>query len=186
MSNRRLNTTGKRILFLRNDNDWSLEVLASKMEPYYGKLISTGYLSSVEKGQKQPGASVIRALSKAFNVSSDYLLLLSDTEHPLTRESSFLFPESDEAGEIVDKMSLEYRAEALAAIKALRKKELSDVEQKRRIAEAMALAQTRGGAELVAKIERALGVRAPATNDGGLIEIEDGESSNNVDQATQI
>ena len=63
----------QKITQLRNDNNWSQEELAEKLN------VSRQSVSKWESGQAKPDLDKIIALSDIFDVSTDYLLK-DDTE----------------------------------------------------------------------------------------------------------
>ena len=66
----------KRLSLLREEKGWSLETLAGKLEI---SRVTCGYY---EKGLRRPDTENLIKICKTFDVSSDYILGLSDTKKP--------------------------------------------------------------------------------------------------------
>jgi len=64
---------GDKLKALRNEKGWTQQQLAEKVE-----LVSAS-ISAYEQGAKSPSVEVLIKLCSLFNVSSDYLLGLSDS-----------------------------------------------------------------------------------------------------------
>ena len=74
----KLEITGERLRELRNENDWTQQDLANKLD------VSKSSYGYYEKGDRNLNASILLKLSKIFGVSIDYLLGISD--YPETSE----------------------------------------------------------------------------------------------------
>jgi bacteriophage CI repressor helix-turn-helix domain len=64
----------KRIRDLREDNDLKQKELADYLN------ISQQYYSNIEKGERTISAEIVKQLSLFYNVSSDYLLEITDNK----------------------------------------------------------------------------------------------------------
>lgn len=73
-----LNTTGKRVRYLREARGWTQADLAYRLRAL-GAAGSTTRVSRIENGGGEPTAEGARALALALGTSTDYLLLLSDS-----------------------------------------------------------------------------------------------------------
>ena len=75
-----LDTTGRRITGLREREDMTIEELAAKIG------VNATTLGRIEKGQTQKiGSDVLVAIAREFNVSTDFLLGLTNimpSRHP--------------------------------------------------------------------------------------------------------
>lgn len=63
---------GKRISELRKAEGWTQDVLAKKMG------VARASLANIEGGRQEVGSAGLVILARVFNVSTDYLLGLSD------------------------------------------------------------------------------------------------------------
>lgn len=72
-----LNTTGKRIRVLRDDQHLSQASLAVELGNL-GIDVGQTYISKLEKAGVMPNGHVIAGLAQALNTTSDYLLMLTD------------------------------------------------------------------------------------------------------------
>jgi len=78
-----LNTMGKRVRVLRDENGWSQTGMASMLESY-GVDVTPSHLSLVEKGKRNVSVDLLVALAKLLETTADYLLMLSDEPHPVS------------------------------------------------------------------------------------------------------
>lgn len=74
-------TTGQRIVRLRNDKGWTLDELAAYLAKT-GVEVSDTSLSRIEHDEQTAGSDKIAGLARVFGVSADYLLLLTNDPSP--------------------------------------------------------------------------------------------------------
>lgn len=75
---------GERLLALRKDADLTQDDLADILK------INKHSISSYERNKSEPPDALKIAIARYFNVSVDYLLGLTDTPAPLTRQNQLL------------------------------------------------------------------------------------------------
>lgn len=63
-----------RIKELRKERKWSQKELGEKVD------VSESFISKVESGKKQPSREVTAKIAEVFNITTDFLLGLSDEE----------------------------------------------------------------------------------------------------------
>lgn len=81
MSARILNTTGKRIAFHRDELGFSQEGLAAELRRR-GIDIKRSQVSRIENQDHPPSGEILSALAHILGLTTDYLLVLSDTPLP--------------------------------------------------------------------------------------------------------
>lgn len=75
---------GEKIKYLRNEKGWTQEYVAKKLN------ISTPALSRYEAGTYEPkDLSIVSEFAKLYDVTTDYLLGISDERKPLPADSDF-------------------------------------------------------------------------------------------------
>ncbi|KAF1681247.1 MULTISPECIES: helix-turn-helix domain-containing protein [Bacillus] len=75
-----MNIFGERLKSLRDKNKQSINELVVDLNKKYETNISKSMISRYENGQSDPKMEVVRILADYFNVSSDYLVGISDME----------------------------------------------------------------------------------------------------------
>ncbi|MEC2423237.1 helix-turn-helix domain-containing protein [Bacillus velezensis] len=75
-----MNIFGERLKSLRDKKKQSINELVVDLNKKYETNISKSMISRYENGQSDPKMEVVRILADYFNVSSDYLVGISDIE----------------------------------------------------------------------------------------------------------
>ena len=75
-------TFGLRLRSLRQERNLRQVELAAQMEERYGVVISSSYLSELERSEKRPSPEVIAAIARVLDTSTDFLLALTDDPTP--------------------------------------------------------------------------------------------------------
>ena len=114
-----LNTTGKRIKFLRQiRGNIAQKELAQLLLPH-GISVKPSFLSQIESDSKAPPLAMLRALAQTLATTTDYLLCLSDNPE-LPREfddtPGYLAPEADHVAQIVDALRDKESREAVVRV----------------------------------------------------------------------
>ncbi|MCL1832382.1 MAG: helix-turn-helix domain-containing protein [Oscillospiraceae bacterium] len=78
----------ERLKKLRNDNKLSQIEMAKQLH------ISNSTISSYERGDIAPSIEALKSIAKHFDVSTDYLLCLSDLPYPLSSTTELRLPEN--------------------------------------------------------------------------------------------
>ncbi|WP_367387412.1 helix-turn-helix transcriptional regulator [Bacillus vallismortis] len=84
-----MNVFGERLKSLRDKNKQSINELVIELNKKYETNISKSMISRYENGQSDPKMEVVRILADYFNVSSDYLVGISEMEvKPLKKQGN--------------------------------------------------------------------------------------------------
>lgn len=81
-----LNTTGKRVRALREQQGWTQIALAEQLVAL-GAPVGSTQISKIESGAAAPSFAVLGALARALNTSTDFLMLLSDNPDAPQRDT---------------------------------------------------------------------------------------------------
>lgn len=73
-----LSELSHRLYNLRKEKGWSLEDISKQCKQKYGVEINKGTWSKYENGLMDPSFTKIKMLAEIFNVSTDYLIGLTD------------------------------------------------------------------------------------------------------------
>ena len=105
-----LNSVGKRIRALRNEREWSQTELAKMLEGY-GEAVTPSYISQIEGIGKIPSTSVLVALARCLETTTDFILMLTDDpQRPSDAENiNYISPEADEMAQVMDSMPADMR-----------------------------------------------------------------------------
>lgn len=77
---KRMNVFGERLKSLRDKNKQSINELVLELNKKYETSISKSMISRYENGQSDPKMEIVRILADYFDVSSDYLVGISDMQ----------------------------------------------------------------------------------------------------------
>lgn len=108
-----LDTFGKRIRALRQDQNMSQIELRDRMEKECGVNIGATYISELERKGITPSLEVAAAMARVLGVTLDYLGMLIDDATSYKREEdavSYISAEADQVAQLVDSMSADQRA----------------------------------------------------------------------------
>ncbi|MGE6619259.1 helix-turn-helix domain-containing protein [Bacillus mycoides] len=76
-----MNYFSERLRILRQERNWSMRELGEKISAISGSTFTIASISNWETKGAEPPYNVLRLLATLFNVSSDYLIGISDTPH---------------------------------------------------------------------------------------------------------
>lgn len=102
-----LDTFGKRIRALRQDQEMSQIELRDRMEQECGVSIGATYISELERKGITPSLEIAAAMARVLDVSLDYLGLLIDDAAASYRRAptpGYISQEADELAQLVDAM----------------------------------------------------------------------------------
>ena len=75
-------TTSDRLKRLREDRGWTRQEVYDMLRDQYQDKVPTSTLEKWESGKAEPRASSLANLARVYNVTLDYLFLLSDEPDP--------------------------------------------------------------------------------------------------------
>lgn len=111
---------GERITALRKPAGYKTQrALATKLG------VSDAFLSDIVRGVKNPSLEMLCELAKLLNTTTDYLLLLTDSQDTLSApplengDPVYFSPEADEIARIVDALQPETRQYVLYMVRAM-------------------------------------------------------------------
>jgi transcriptional regulator with XRE-family HTH domain len=111
-----LDTFGKRVRALRHN--MTQDELRAAMEEH-GATVSQSHWSYLERGDKLPLADIVVAAAKVLGTTTDYLLLMTDNPDLPRDDAGGISEEAEAVANLVDAMTPEQRATAVAIVRAL-------------------------------------------------------------------
>jgi transcriptional regulator with XRE-family HTH domain len=158
MTNKYLDTFGKRVRILRQERGWRQQDLVDALQDV-GAAIGRTYVSEWERTEKTPTGDIVAALARVLDTTTDYLLLLTDdAERPgaVQDEVDAISEEAEEVAQVVDSMTPERRQDVLAIVRALHQEDSVESTALKRYDIIMERIRRRDGAQGVERAEELL------------------------------
>lgn len=153
MDQRFYNTTGKRLVLLRDDLGLDQGVVAQRTG------IRQSYLSQIEHDRANPSAEIMARLAKELDTTTDFLLLLTDDPaKPQDNKPTLLSEEAEQIARMVDDMPPEGREGALRSVTGIYNHYEEHTRLNKQIMELLTLIESSQGAAFRRDLERRLGL----------------------------